>query len=236
MRPLLKLFSAAEVRNLGGDVTRVSADIGLATRPTVDVYKGQRYYNGFCYRAVKANTLLTEAVNPTTEEIERFNSRLLRSKEDADGDDDEIDASAGLTAQVAAVTAPKIVKFLKNDRVKVIKGDLKNLTGRVISSNALAVTIQPDDQRLLDPLDFPRDEVRKYFKVGDHVKVEGGAHANETGLIVRIIEADDSAVLYSDVSQRELSVSTQDIVESTEVSAGKDSLGNYSLFDMVHLK
>jgi transcription elongation factor SPT5 len=121
------------------------------------------------------------------------------------------------------------------------------------------VTIQPDPKDLVEPLEFPREEVRKYFRVGDHIKVESGPSVQETGLIVRILEAgsaeaaraaaaaaangggaglddEDLAVVFSDVSQSELTVRLQDIAESTEVSAGKDSLGEYQLFDMVHLK
>ncbi len=57
-------------------------------------------------------------------------------------DDDEPDASGAASASSAAAAASVTacdVKFLKGDRVKVVKGDLKNLTGRVITSSSTSV-------------------------------------------------------------------------------------------------
>ncbi len=56
---------------------RRKADIGLETPRMCDVFKGQKFYQGFCYRTVKVQTLITDSsVRPTTEELERFNTRV----------------------------------------------------------------------------------------------------------------------------------------------------------------
>ena len=53
-----------------------------------------------------------------------------------------------------------------------------------------------------DPLEFQSRELKKYFVVGDHVRVVAGRHEGETGLIVRI-EA-NLAVLLSDLALHEV--------------------------------
>ena len=45
-------------------------------------------------------------------------------------------------------------------------------------------------------------ELRKYFVVGDHVKVVAGRHEGETGLVVRI--ESNLAVLLSDLTYNEV--------------------------------
>ncbi len=47
-------------------------------------------------------------------------------------------------------------------------------------------------------------ELRKYFVVGDHVRVVAGRHEGETGLIVRI--ETNLAVLLSDLALHEVRV------------------------------
>ncbi len=53
-----------------------------------------------------------------------------------------------------------------------------------------------------DPLEFQARELRKYFVVGDHVKVVAGRHEAETGLVVRI--EPNLAVLLSDLTYNEV--------------------------------
>ncbi len=54
-----------------------------------------------------------------------------------------------------------------------------------------------------DPLEFQSRELRKYFVVGDHVRVVAGRHEGETGLIVRV--EINLAVLLSDLALHEVS-------------------------------
>jgi len=53
-----------------------------------------------------------------------------------------------------------------------------------------------------DPLEFPAHELKKFFKMGDHVKVIAGRYENDTGLIVRV--EDDIVVLFSDLTMHEV--------------------------------
>ena len=45
-------------------------------------------------------------------------------------------------------------------------------------------------------------ELRKYFQVGDHVKVIAGRHEGETGLIVRV--ETNLAVIFADLTMHEV--------------------------------
>lgn len=53
-----------------------------------------------------------------------------------------------------------------------------------------------------DPLEFQVRELRKYFQVGDHVKVIAGRHEGETGLIVRI--ENNLAIVFADLTMHEV--------------------------------
>ena len=55
-----------------------------------------------------------------------------------------------------------------------------------------------------DPLEFPAHELKKYFKMGDHVKVLLGRYEGDTGLIVRVEE--NLVVLFSDLTMHEVSL------------------------------
>ncbi len=53
-----------------------------------------------------------------------------------------------------------------------------------------------------EPIEFSANEMRKYFKVGDHVKSIGGRFDGDTGLVIRV---DGSRVhVYSDVTNQEV--------------------------------
>lgn len=54
-----------------------------------------------------------------------------------------------------------------------------------------------------DMLEFPAQELRKYFKMGDHVKVIAGRFEGDTGLIVRVEE--NFVILFSDLTMHEVS-------------------------------
>ena len=48
--------------------------------------------------------------------------------------------------------------------------------------------MMPKHEDLREALEFPANELRKLFKVGDHVKVITGRYEDETGLVVRVEE------------------------------------------------
>ncbi|CAI8044726.1 Transcription elongation factor SPT5, partial [Geodia barretti] len=119
------------------------------------------------------------------------------------------------------------------DVVEVVEGDLKNLTGRVVSLEGDSISVKPHHKDLQDLLAFQARELRKAFKEGDHVKVVAGRYEGETGLVVRIEH--NLAILFSDLTMHELKVRPQDLQLCLETSSGVDASGQYQLGDMVQL-
>ena len=99
---------------------------------------------------------------------------------------------------MSSLKPKKKITLQRGDAVKVVAGDLKHLMGIVESVDGDKITVKPKHKDLenIDKLVFPVNELQKYFKIGDHVKVLTGKHEGETGMIVRI--EDDVAVIYSD--------------------------------------
>ena len=95
----------------------------------------------------------------------------------------------------------------------------------------------------------------KWFKMGDHVKIVGGTrHLGETGMVVKVgTGGDDDAeasekqrakrgaksatmlTIFSDMTESEIVVSAAFVQECLEVSQGLETLGAYSLHDLVML-
>jgi len=84
------------------------------------------------------------------------------------------------------------------------------------------------------PLEFMFNELRKYFKQGDHVKVVGGRYEGDTGLIVRVEQ--NRVVLFSDVTMHELEVLPRDLQLCTDTASGVDSLGQFQWGDLVQIE
>ena len=55
----------------------------------------------------------------------------------------------------------------------------------VISIDGNKDTMLPKHEDLKDPLEFQAGELKKHFKMGDHVRVIAGRYEGDTGLIVK---------------------------------------------------
>lgn len=84
------------------------------------------------------------------------------------------------------------------------------------------------------PLEFTANELRKFFKQGDHVRVVGGRYEGDTGLIVRVEQ--NRIVLFSDVTMHELEVLPRDLQLCSDMASGVDSLGQFQWGDLVQLE
>lgn len=93
--------------------------------------------------------------------------------------------------------------------------------------------MMPKHEDLKEILEFPAQELRKYFSQGDHVRVIGGRFEGDTGLIVRVQE--NMIVLFSDLTMHELKVLPRDLQLCTDMATGVDSLGQYQFGDMVQI-
>ena len=159
--------------------------------------------------------------------------------------------------EVAPPILQKTCQFVRGDTVKVIRGAMTNLIGEVLTtqpnpvSGKITVTVLPEHKDLMEAIMFPADELQKYFKVGCHVKVKRGKFKDETGLIIKVEEEsadgnkkknkkgggeqEGEVIIFSDLTSRTIRVHINDITETSEVSTGRDVLGNYALYELVHL-
>ena len=235
-RPQANLFSEAELREKCGSEAVKSL---LSTQKHPRDHKmyhflgTQRFRHGFTYKDTKFTGLYIDNIQPTADELDRFQSRIRDDELEFDASDDiEAVQSTNTTNGRSAATT----LFAIGDHVIVGSGAMKNITGRITSLNKQHVTIQPDtNQPIAMPLDLMLKEIRKFFRLGDHVKVVGGVYKDETGMVTQVLVASDQLSVYSDTGLREIVVGTQDVIESSEVSSGRESLGNFQMYDMVQL-
>lgn len=124
--------------------------------------------------------------------------------------------------------------FSMGDNVEVYVGDLENLQAKIIAIDGQMITVMPKHEELKDPLILNANELRKYFKTGDHAKVLAGRYEGETGLIVRV--EPQRVVLVSDLTMHELEVLPRDLQLCTDMATGVDSLGQFQWGDLVQLE
>ena len=61
--------------------------------------------------------------------------------------------------------------FSTGDNVEVCEGELMNLQGKIVSIDGNMIMVMPKHEELKEALEFQASELRKYFTMGDHVKV-----------------------------------------------------------------
>lgn len=141
---------------------------------------------------------------------------------------------------ISSILKVEQIKFNFQDTVKVSFGPLKNLLGKVIKNNINSegktiVTIMPQCKGLNEPLDFESTILKKFFFIGEQVKVLFGPFKGETGLIVKIDEEKDILFIFSDITSKEIQVKINLVTETNEVSRGRNWFNQYNLHDLVQL-
>ncbi|XP_064477491.1 transcription elongation factor SPT5-like [Ornithodoros turicata] len=208
-RPAAKLFDVDAIRAIGGEVT---------TDGDFLIFEGNRYSRkGFLYKAFAISAIIADGVKPTLSELEKF-------EEQPEGLELELGESR---------KEEQGHSFAPGDNVEVAEGELVHLQGKIISIDGNKITMIPKHEDLTDPLDFQFHELRKYFKMGDHVKVISGRFEGDTGLIVRVEE--NMVVLFSDLTMHELKVLPRDLQLCADMATGVDSLGQFQWGDLVQL-
>ena len=214
-RPGPKLFDPEKIRSIGGDISNDGDFL---------MFEGNRYSRkGYLYKNFVMNAILAEGVKPTLQELEKFE-----------------EAPEGMTIEIsAAEKEDQTHNFSTGDNVEVTEGELINLQGTIMSVDGSKITMKPLHKELTDPLEFQANELRKYFNQGDHVRVIGGRHEGDTGLIVRVLDRQGDGppvvVLFSDLTMHELRVLPKDLQLCTDMATGVDSLGQFQFGDMVQL-
>lgn len=215
-RPPPKLFDSDAVRSIGGDPIK---EKGRETEYWM--FESNRYnQRGFLIKSFPMNAVITEGVKPTLTELQRF-------EDSPDGLDVE------LTANLSKTALDKNHNFAAGDVVEVCQGELIHLTGIIIGIDGDKIKVLPQHEELKE-LEFMANELKKHFKVGEHVKVIGGRYEGETGLIVKV--EDNQATLISDLTMDEVKVLPRQLQLCQSSATGVDSLGKYEWGDLVQLE
>ncbi|KAH7832577.1 putative transcription initiation protein spt5 protein [Monocercomonoides exilis] len=216
-RPAARYFDADELLRLHEEVDQRTAPDG----EEFYIYKAYRYYDGFLVRNFSEMMIQTKDVNPTLEEIARFD----RGSEEKN----ELEA-----AQALQKMKRKRV-FALGDRVIVVEGDLKGVEGKVVQLEGPLVTVKPMHEELKELLQFEAIYLQKIFPVGSHVRVIGGVHTNSTGIVVvQNIEKDIVSILVDGTGDA-VDVFGVDVQLASAYESKGDPTGRISQFDVVVL-
>lgn len=221
-----------------------------------DYFENNYYHDGYMLKEVTVGSMVKpcgDEDKPTLDELQRFRKRS-KGPNDEDGPDEnegskmaaslldeltKLQESTGLGKPSSSTNNGLLV----GDTIEVIEGDLVGMRGKLMSMDGTTVKIRPNDTSLdlggTNEIEFLASQVRKYISEGAHVKVTDGRYANETGTVVAVEqmdgETDFTAVVLTDVTNKEISVRTSQLRESAEVSSGQDKLDGYELYDLVVL-
>jgi transcription elongation factor SPT5 len=251
VRPPQKFFSVQEIAALGRQSLRRQRFPGLDLY--CDFFEGQYYHDGYLLKEMTVGSMVkptTDDDPPSLDVLQRFQRRKASGSNNNDDEDTNegskmaaslLDELANLQDETGLGKTSQSNGLLVGDTVEVIEGDLVGMRGKLVSMDGTTVKIKPSNTAvdLTDEVEFLANQVRKYIPVGAHVKVTDGRYANETGVVVAVEqlegEPDFTAVVLTDVTNKEITVRTSQLRESAEVATGQDKLQGYELYDLVVL-
>ena len=220
VRPSQKLFNPQNYN----DVVAKSHPI---LREQVYAWNKMTFKDGFMIKSVKVKSLIYEDVVPKIEELRIFDFAKIRSEGAPDLETDNLISAF----QETEITKKK--KFGKGDKIKIIKGGLKGITGKIDSHSDGVVSIIADVDGVNDLIELPDDYVIKEFLPGDLVRVVMGPHVGKHGLIVKV--EDETAYIFSDSTNTEFSASCRDIVYSNFQTTETEQNNYFQLGDLVKI-
>lgn len=174
-RPSRRLFNPAEIIKVFGPEAAVFGD-------GTYLFKNEIYKDGYLCSLFDHSDLTIE-FNPTTDEI----APLVVSSEFS---------SVALEKLVAKNTAAGLSI---GDNVEIISGEPQGLRGKLanVEMDTVQITLESSSNGSVHLIEIPRKDVRKYFEVGDYVKVKAGTEQGRSGWVVG---CDRGSVTFYDTS------------------------------------
>lgn len=213
-RPKQKLFNPAHYSDA------VSKPASKNVRSEADIeyhWNKQTFVNGLVIKRLTSKAIQTADVVPTIEEMKIFKAKNSNEPEELDNFFED------------SIKRRKVLR--KNDKVRILEGQLANVLGTVESVEGNKVNLIAHVEGLDDILQFDISMVEKKFMPGDKVGVVSGNHKGKTGIIVRFNKND--AIIYSDNLQSEFSVSTSAIVDIADFRGIENAADEFNNFDLV---
>ena len=205
VRPPAKLFNPL-------DYPSCDRKRDLASQETYYMFQGNMFKEGLLYKTLALRSLRVDEIKPTLSEIKVFD-----------------DGKFELTLR------SKKICFAPGDKVKVIKGDSKGLTGSIDSSDGSLAYIYPFLEDICDKkFEFSVNDLCKFFEVGDHVKVIEGRYIGITGMVVSF--KDETVDFIADVNRSIVTVLANDLKLSEEISTGLDKAEEFRVGEIILLK
>lgn len=249
VRPPQKFFNSQEIAAMG------KHNIARQRYPPLgimcDYFEGNYYHDGYLLKEMTVGSMVkpcTDDDPPTLDELQGF-QRRKSGEEQEDGEENVgsklasslLDELANLQESTGLGKAGSSGGGLQiGDTVEVVEGDLIGMRGKLVSQDGSTVKVKPMGATVdlggTDEVEFLSSQVRKYIAVGAHVKVTDGRYANETGTVVAVesLPGDDStAVVLTDITNKEITVRISQLRETTEVTTNQDKLAGYELYDLV---
>ena len=164
------------------------------------VFEGNRYKDGFIYKIFPIDAVVHDGVQPTEGELQKFKRN--------------------------AESSSQISNFEIGDNVEVINHAMAGLKGRIVKKIGLTITIQSKSEEFTQTMDVRQEELKKYFNVGDQVKVLRGVHQGNTGMVV--LSENDVVIFISDANMSEIRVSSKDVQLCGDVIHTEDNFKKQS--------
>uniref|UniRef100_A0AC35UG06 Transcription elongation factor SPT5 n=1 Tax=Rhabditophanes sp. KR3021 TaxID=114890 RepID=A0AC35UG06_9BILA len=198
-----------KVQKIGGEVTQ-EGDFYL--------FEGIQYKKGFGYKWFSTDTVYSADVRPSADEIEIFKVADTDNKSD------------GFKRQRIELL---YMKYQVGEKVEIQDGELTGVKGEIIEVKEKLIVIKPKNlgRYNTQSVEVPPEQISKYFDVSDHIKVDSGKEAGDTGIVVKY--ADNKVFYVSDLTKQELQILPNDCTLSNEISVGVDSQGKFSHLDFV---
>jgi len=219
-----------------------------------DYFENNYYHDGYMLKEVTVGSMVKPCTNenpPNLEELQQFRKRNKAVDDDGNDENEGSKMAASLLDELSELQGKTgLMKssssnggILTGDKVEIVEGDLIGMKGKVMSMDGTTIKIKPLDASLdiggTGEIEFLASQVRKHIAVGAHVKVVDGRYTNETGTVVAVEEVDGdkdfTAVVLTDVTNKEISLRVSQLRESSEQYSGQDKLAGYELYDLVML-
>lgn len=225
IKPRQKLFNPKHYNNIE---SKSHALIG-----TYITWNKQMFKDGFLIKAVKSKSLITENVVPKIEELKIFDMAKFNRDDDEEPNERNNDLDYLSTAiQEAEISKRK--KFEKGDRVKIIKGELNGITGKVIQHLEKIVQLYPNVEEMSNEvLEIPEDYLIKEFLPGEMVQVISGPNIGKQGYVVKT--EDDVAVIFSESTKSYYKASVLDLISSTQVFYQPETNSFFKIGELVKI-